>query len=259
MSDESLLLDAVQEVARLAGAQALRFYRTEVQVESKHDGSPVTIADRTAEQRAREWIMRRFPDDGILGEELGDHKPEARRRWVLDPIDGTKTFIRGVPLWGTLVAVAEGMSVLAGAAFFPAVDEMLGAAPGQGCWWNGARAHVSPTADLARATVLATDERFLEHPLRRERWRHVADAAAVSRSWGDCYGYLLVATGRAEVMVDPVLSPWDSAALMPLIVEAGGVFTDWTGAPTGFGGNAIATNTALGPSVRELLGATSSA
>lgn len=259
MSDDSLLLNAVEEVARLAGDQAMRFYGSELQVEAKLDGSPVTIADRTAEQLAREWIMRRFPDDGILGEELGDHQPDARRRWVLDPIDGTKTFVRGVPLWGTLVAVTEGMSVLAGAAFFPAVNEMLAAATGQGLWWNGARARVSETAELARATVLTTDERFLQHPLRGERWRRVADAAAVSRSWGDCYGYLLVATGRAEVMVDPVLSPWDSAALMPLVVEAGGVFTDWTGAPTGFGGNAIATNAALAASVREVLGATSPA
>lgn len=254
MSHDALLLEAVQEVARLAGTQAMRYFRSDLAVEAKRDGSPVTIADRTAEELAREWIMRRFPDDGILGEELGEHRPDARRRWVLDPIDGTKTFVRGVPLWGTLVAVSVGASVLAGAAFFPAVDEMLAAAPGQGCWCNGARTRVSATSDISRATVLTTDERFLDQPLRGERWRRLANAAAVSRSWGDCYGYLLVATGRADVMVDPVLSPWDSAALMPLVVEAGGVFTDWDGAPSGFGGNAVATNAALAAPVREALG-----
>lgn len=254
MSDEALLLEAVEEVARLAGAQAMRYFRSDLAVEAKRDGSPVTVADRTAEQTAREWIMHRFPRDGILGEELGDHQPDALRRWIVDPIDGTKTFVRGVPLWGTLVAVCVGTSVVAGAAFFPALDEMLAAAPGQGCWWNGARAHVSQLADVTRATVLTTDERFREHPLRGERWRRLASEASVSRSWGDCYGYLLVATGRAEVMVDPVLSPWDSAALMPLIVEAGGVFTDWSGAPTAFGGSAVATNAVLAGTVRDLLG-----
>lgn len=260
MSDgPQALLDAVQEVARIAGDQAMRWFRSPLSVEAKRDGSPVTIADRTAEQAARDWIMRRFPSDGILGEEFGEQRRDASRRWILDPIDGTKTFVRGVPLWGTLVAVCEGASVVAGASYFPAVGEMLAAAIGEGCWWNGARTRVSDVADLAAATVLTTDERFPQQPLRRERWRVLADRAAVSRSWGDCYGYLLVATGRAEVMVDPVLNPWDTAALMPAITEAGGVFTDWTGAATPFGGNAIASNAALADEAREILGVPTSA
>lgn len=247
------LLSAVEAVARLAGDIALGFFHSPVVVESKADGSPVTIADRTAEQAARDWIERRFPDDGILGEELGLTRPDARRRWVLDPIDGTKTFIRGVPLWGTLVALCEGDQVLAGAAYFPAVAEMLVAAPSAGCWWNGVSCRVSSQTALAGATVLTTDERFLNDAAQRDGWRRLAGRAAVSRSWGDCYGYLLVSTGRAEVMVDGVLSPWDAAALMPIVEEAGGVFTDWQGTRTAFGGSAVATNRGVAAEARSLL------
>jgi histidinol-phosphatase len=256
-SDLSLLLEATQELARRAGGVALRHFRSALTVEAKIDGSPVTIADRSAEETAREWITRRFPTDGILGEEFGAHLPAAKRRWLIDPVDGTKTFVRGVPLWGTLIAVCEEENVLAGAAFFPAVNEIVGAAPGLGCWWNGSRAQVSNVGQVEAATVLTTDAQFRRSPERRERWQRLAEGAAISRTWGDCYGYLLVATGRAEVMVDGIVAPWDAAALLPVITEAGGVFTDWNGRPTAFGGSIVATNAALAVSARELLGAAS--
>ena len=249
----TLLLEATQEAGRIAGAVALRHFRTELDVKSKVDGSPVTIADREAESAVRDWIGRRFPEDGIEGEELGIVRPDAPRRWVIDPIDGTKTFIRGVPLWGTLIAVVERSEVLAGAAFFPAVDEMVAAAPGESAWWNGTRCAVSRVDRLERATVLTTDERFREDEAKGAGWRRLTSRAAVSRTWGDCYGYLLVATGRAEVMVDAVMAPWDAAALQPIVEEAGGVFTDWSGARTAFGGSAIATNAALAIETRTLL------
>lgn len=247
------LLDAVHEAARVAGDVAMRHYMTSLAIESKSDGSPVTIADREAETAVREWITRRFPEDGIEGEELGVLRPEARRRWVIDPIDGTKTFVRGVPLWGTLVAIVDGTDVLAGAAFFPAVDEMVVAARGEGVWWNDVRCCVSRIDRLERATVLTTDERFVGNDVQRAAWRRLSARALVSRTWGDCYGYLLVATGRAEVMADGSMSAWDAAALAPIIEEAGGVFTDWTGARTAFGGDAIATNGALAVETRTLL------
>lgn len=249
----AVLMEAVEEVARRAGAVALRYFGRGVTVESKNDGSPVTIADRAAEQAAREWIAARFPEDGILGEEMGESDPGGTRRWIIDPIDGTRTFVRGVPLWGTLVAVCEGRDVLAGAAFFPALGEMLVAGKGCGCWWNGARAHVSTVDDMAQATVLTTDDEFRACLSRRDSWRTLSSSAAMARSWGDCYGYLLVATGRAEVMVDPILAPWDAAAFAPAITEAGGVFTDWDGAATAFGGSAVATNAALASAARECL------
>ena len=249
------LLDAATAVARIAGDVALRHFRRGVAVEWKTDGSPVTIADREAERAAREWIGRRYPDHGILGEEQGETGVGATYRWIVDPIDGTKTFVRGVPLWGTLVAIARGEEVVAGAAYFPAVSEMIAAAPGAGCWSNGARCRVSSVATLGDATVLTTDERFRHTPQHVDGWRSLAARSAVARSWGDCYGYLLVATGRAEVMIDGIVGPWDTAALYPIITEAGGTFTDWSGRATGFGGSAIATNAALAHDARAILGA----
>ena len=249
----SLLLEAARDAARVAGDIAMRHYRTALAVESKADGSPVTIADREAEGAVREWIAERFPEDAIEGEELGITRGDARRRWVIDPIDGTKTFVRGVPLWGALIAVVEGREVLAGAAYFPAVGEIIAAAPGEGAWWNDARCAVSRVDRLDRATVLTTDARFPTDDAKRSAWQELSRRALVSQTWGDCYGYLLVATGRAEVMADPRMSVWDAAALQPIIEEAGGVFTDWTGARTAFGGNAIATNAELAAETRALL------
>jgi histidinol phosphatase-like enzyme (inositol monophosphatase family) len=247
------LMQAAAQVAQLAGDVAAGYFGMGVAVDLKADGSPVTIADRTAEERARAWIEQRFPADGILGEEFGVTRPDARRRWVLDPIDGTKSFVRGVPLWGTLVAVCEGEEVLAGAVYLPMAGELVVAAPGCGAWANGARCQVSGNSAVAGATVLTTDERFSEAPHYRGGWERLSHRASVSRTWGDCYGYVLVATGRAEAMVDPVLSPWDAAAVMPIVTEAGGVFTSWTGQPTAFGGSAVATNAALAREVRLLL------
>lgn len=246
-------LQAVAEVAKVAGDFAMSLYGKNVAVDVKGDGSPVTAADRGAEERARRWIEEQFPEDGILGEEFGDVRPEAKRRWIIDPIDGTKSFVRTVPLWGTLVAVTEGESVLAGCAYFPAVEEIVVAAVGDGCFWNGARCSVSSQSDLASATVVVTDDTFAERDERAQSWRALARSAGVVRTWGDCYGYLLLATGRADVMIDDVVSPWDAAALYPIVTEAGGIFTDWLGRPTAFGGDIIATNSALGARVREIL------
>ena len=248
------LMEAATEAARRAGETALAYFGRGIPVDVKPDGSPVTDADRAAEEVARDWIAARFSADGILGEEHGALRGDAPRRWLIDPIDGTKSFVRGVPLWGSLVAVVEGDRVLAGAACFPALGERLAAAPGLGCWWNDVRCRVSSVADIGRATVLISDERFATGMAREDGWRRLAAAAAVSRTWGDCYGYLLVATGRAEVMADPMVSAWDVAALVPIIEEAGGVFTDWEGQRGYAGGSAIATNAALAEAARGLLG-----
>jgi histidinol-phosphatase len=248
-------MQAVAELARVAGDCAFDFFGDDLTVEAKSDGSPVTVADRSAERLARSWIEERFPDDGIVGEEFGAEGANAKRRWIIDPIDGTKSFVRGVPLWGTLVAVADAESIIAGAAFFPALGELIVAAPGEGCWWNDKMCVVSAVADLSKATVLTTDARFVNDDKRRERWDDLSRRAALSRSWGDCYGYLLVATGRAEVMVDPIVSEWDTALFLPIITEAGGVFTDWSGTVTPYGGSAIATNSALADETRRILGA----
>jgi len=243
-------MQGAEAVARLAGAVALRHYRTALTVETKGDGSPVTIADREAESVARAWLAEHFPADGILGEEFGETEGTSGRRWMLDPIDGTKSFVRGVPLWGTLVALVEGERVLAGAADYPAVDELVVAAPGEGCWWNGRRASVSAVSSLDEATALITDDRTFPSAAQRSGWGRLAGAVRIARGWGDCYGYLLVATGRAEIMVDPIMNPWDAACFQPIIEEAGGVFTDLHRHPTAFGGQVIATNAAVSAAAR---------
>lgn len=250
MPDE--LLEAAAEAARVAGQAALAHWRKNLAVERKLDGSPVTRADREGEMAARVWLAGRFPDDGILGEELGEHAGTSGRRWILDPIDGTKSFVRGVPLWGSLVAVAEGEAVLAGAMCFPALGELIAAAPGRGCWHDGVRAQVSAVDAIAEATLLTTALPTSDWPAAL---RGLVDAAGIARTWGDCYGYLLVATGRAEVMLDLRMSAWDSACLLPIIEEAGGVFTDLAGRRTAFGGSALATNAVLAGAVRAQLGA----
>ena len=161
--------------------------------------------------------------------------------------------MRGVPLWGSLVAVVEGERVLAGAASFPALGETVAAAAGCGCWHNGSRAKVSDVADLGAATVLITDPRVFSPPSGRDRWEQLARSAAVSRSWGDAFGYLMVATGRAEVMVDAIVNAWDIACFLPIIEEAGGVFTSLDGTVTAFGGHSIATNAAFAAESRRIL------
>ena len=253
MSGAGTYMAAVAEVAAIAGDVAMEYYGTNPATRTKSDGSPVSVADTSAEQAAREWIESHFPEDGIVGEELPSVREKAARRWIIDPIDGTYTFLQSVPLWGTLVAVAEGDDVIAGAAYFPALDEKIVAARGEGCWWNGSRAVVSTVAELSEARLVTTDARFLRDDARRERWTRLQNGARTMRTWGDCYGYLLVATGRADIMIDDVISDWDGAAFMPIITEAGGEFTDWRGRATAFGGDAIATNGKLGGIVRDIL------
>lgn len=247
----SSLLQAAAEAAAIAGDTALRWYRRGIDVDAKADGSPVTIADREAERAARDWIAKRFPADAIEGEELEMRPGTSGRTWLIDPVDGTRSFVRGVPLWGALVAVLEGNRVLAGAAHYPAVGESLAAAPGEGCWHNGARCRVSGVGRLDEATVLITDERGFTQERWRRSWRRLADIAGATRTWGDCFGYLLVATGRAEIMIDPRLHPWDAACFVPIIDEAGGRLTDLDGRawPLPHG---IATNGALADLGREL-------
>lgn len=246
-------LQAVSELSRIMGENAMKHYRSSLAVETKSDGTPVTVADKSSERLAREWIARRFPRDGIIGEEFDPTNQAAARRWIIDPIDGTKAFVRGVPFWGCLVAVADADDVLAGAVSFPALQETLAAARGEGAWSNDEVCKVSGCSRIDEATVLTTDASFRGFPGKLERWNALVGRAAVSRTWGDCVGYLLVATGRAEVMVDPIVNAWDIAAVVPAIIEAGGKFTDWSGNVTAIGGDAIATNANLAVEARMIL------
>ena len=247
------LLEFAVEVAWRAGKVTLAHYQTGISAETKPDHSPVTLADRAAEQMARDLISTRFAHDSILGEELGQTNPGASRRWILDPIDGTRSFIHGVPLYGVLLAVEDDGEPVLGVIHFPALDETVYAALGEGCWWNGRRALVSDTTSMDDALIVTTDYEAIEKYGHAAAWGRIRGRAGQVRTWGDCYGHALVATGRADAMFDPVMSVWDAAALKPIIEEAGGVFTDWSGTSTHDGGSAISTNTALAREIRALI------
>lgn len=247
------LMEFAVDAAARAGAITLQHYQTAIAAETKADASPVTVADREAERTLRALIAARFPEDGILGEEHGVIRPDASRRWILDPIDGTRSYVRGVPLYGVLIALEEAGMVLLGVAHFPALRETVAAAHGLGCWWNGRRARVSDVARLEDSLILTTDVEKMEELGMGAAWNAVRARAGTARTWGDCYGHVLVATGRAEAMLDPVLAPWDVAALSPIVEEAGGVFTDWAGNRTHRGGSGIATNAAIAAEVRAAL------
>lgn len=240
------------DAAWLAGRSTLSHFQTEVTVDMKPDRSPVTVADRSAERLLRDAIAARFPDHAVLGEEFGAGGNRSDYRWVIDPIDGTQSFIRGVPLYGVLVALEIDGKPAVGVTHFPALNETIAAADGLGCWWNGRRARVSATATLEEAAVGYSDSRML-HDRLRDRWPAFQRATGVQRGWGDCYGHCLVATGRLDIMLDPVMNPWDCAALIPILREAGGTFTDWTGQGRSDGGDAFSTNGRLFESVRGWL------
>lgn len=244
------------DVAWRAGRITLGHFQTGISAEMKEDATPVTAADREAEQVARRMIERRFPHDGILGEEFGATRTDAPRRWVIDPIDGTRSFVRGVPLYGVLIALEESERALLGVIHLPALNETVWAGRGIGCWWNGRRTRVSDVARLDEALLLTSDVAGIHRHGRADGWNRLVEDGVLTRTWGDCYGYALVATGRAEAMVDPVLSIWDAAALAPIIEEAGGVITDWDGRPSHRSGHLVATNAALASEIRARLGAT---
>ena len=247
-NDISKRLELAVEVAREAGMITLEHFRdADLLVERKADDSPVTVADRRAEEHLRRRISDGFAGDAILGEELPDRPGDSGFRWILDPIDGTKSFIHGVPLYGTLVAVEHQDQPVLGVIRIPALDQCVYAAAGRGAWLvEGKRppraVKVSACDELSESLFLTSEVDSFDEIDRRDAYFKLQDAARLSRTWGDCYGYFLVATGRAEVMVDPVVAVWDIAAAMLIIEEAGGSFTDWDGQRTYRSGNAIATN-----------------
>jgi histidinol phosphatase-like enzyme (inositol monophosphatase family) len=241
-----------------AGRLTLQYFQQDnYQIERKSDCSPVTIADRSAEELLRQRIAASFPADGILGEEFGVTPGTSGFNWILDPIDGTKSFISGVPLYGTMVAIEHEQKALAGLVSMPALDEGIYASVGDGAW------HFRGDKPLRRCRVsqksladgLLVTSQFDSFAARgaAAAFEAVQKAAYVTRTWGDCYGYFLVATGRAEVMIDPILNVWDAAAVQPIVEEAGGRFTDWQGNATIHAGEAVATNGVVAEQVLAIL------
>jgi len=247
------LLDLAVEAACLGGKRTLAYFNAGVDAVLKPDGTPVTAADQEAEQLIVRQISRYFPDHAILGEESGAKPPTGGSdiRWIIDPLDGTKTFLQGVPLYGTLIGVEIAGRVDVGVMYFPAINELICAARGLGCRWNGRAARVSQTRDLKSAIVLCTDD--ASGRSRGRGYESLVSSCKYMRTWGDCYGYALITTGRADVMIDPRMNPWDCAALLPCLEEAGGRFTDWQGKPTIWGNDAVGTNGVLHETVIKML------
>lgn len=237
---------AAVEIARAAGKLTLEHFRSPISVERKGDDSPVTVADKNAEKLVRSELQRLFPQDAILGEEFGNQTGESEYQWIIDPIDGTKSFIFGVPLYSTLLSLSHRGHTTAGIIYIPALDEMVLAAKGQGAWHSQCgdtprRCYVSHRP-LTEGAFLTSQVDSFATVGAEEGFLRIQQEAYVTRTWGDGYGYLLVATGRAELMVDPVANPWDLAAVQIVVEEAGGTFSDWLGNTTPFGGNGIGSN-----------------
>jgi histidinol phosphatase-like enzyme (inositol monophosphatase family) len=254
VNERKELLDFALKLARGAGEITLQYFRRQPETSKKSDGSYVTIADREAESYLRRHIAERFPDDGVLGEEEGETHGISGRRWILDPIDGTFAFVHGVPLYGVLIAVEIDNEMSVGVVNMPALGEIVSAAKGFGSFFNGEPARVSTTSKLDDALLLSTSFIACTRAGFGREAESLQARAKESRTWGDSYRYVLVATGRADVMLDPVMNLWDCAPLLPIMEEAGGTFTDWRGVRTAAGGNAIATNGLLFDEVMELIG-----
>ncbi len=252
-------LDLAINAARKAGALILDYYQSSgLKVDLKSDNSPVTTADRGAERLLRDAIAEDFPDDGVMGEELEEKPSSNGYRWILDPLDGTKSFIHGVPLFGTLIGLEYEDRVVLGVCRFPALDEVVYAVEGQGAWWQigdqeARPAHVSAISNVSEALFCTTDVPDWDTINKRHVFDQMCRETALNRCWGDCYGHILVATGRAEVMIDPLLNAWDAAALLPILEEAGGHFVDWNGNSTIYSGNGLSVNAALKDSVLQIL------
>ena len=253
--DLQTYLEFARETAREAGALTMRYFQTDAATaDFKSDDTPVTIADREAEQLIRSRIEERYPEHAIVGEEFGETENAATHRWIIDPIDGTKSFVHGVPLYAVLLALEIDGRVEVGVAYFPALDEMISAASGSGADWNGKPAMVSRETRLDRAVCCHIDTAYFGKNGKAEPWKRLQEAVYYNAGWCDAYGYLLVATGRAEVMLDPVMAVWDCGPFPPIFREAGGYFGDWEGNDGRINaGEAMATTPALLPAVLDAL------
>ncbi len=248
-ADAELLNEAV-ELTREAGRLTLEWFNDhELSVRRKDDGSPVTDADKTAESFLREALSNRFPDDTVIGEEFPEEQGTSGRTWVIDPIDGTRSFVRGVPLYTTLLAMIDPHGPAIGVAAVPPLDEAVWAGRGLGCFHNGRRCQVSPQTELSRSYLCASGfEWWPEGAFDRVR-----TSGARMRTWGDGYGYVLVATGRTEAMIDPGLNLWDIAPMLVIIPEAGGQITQWNGSTSAGAGDWVTTNGPFHEELRTLL------
>lgn len=255
----STRLQAAILLAQQAGTLIQRHFQADgLLVEAKADESPVTIADRDAELLIRHGISSQFPEDSILGEEFPNVTGTSEYRWIIDPIDGTKPFVHGVPLFGTLIGIEKAGRMASGVCHLPAMNETIFAEDGLGCWWQIQnqplrRTTASQTESLADARLMFTEPTHWRRTGRFDAIVEVMDQVRVARGWGDCFGHIMVATGRAEIAIDPLMSAWDIAALIPILREAGASCTSWKGEENVFGGDGVSVIPQLRKSVIDIL------
>ncbi|HET6400124.1 MAG TPA: inositol monophosphatase family protein [Candidatus Kapabacteria bacterium] len=248
------LREWMEEIARGAGEITLRYFnKPNLEIITKSDASPVTRADRESEEYLRARIREHFPEDVILGEEYGSQGSNPDRRWILDPLDGTKSFIHSVPIYGVLVALEEEGRVTHGVVYLPALGEIVSAATGKGCFWNGERSHVSEKISLSESLLCTTSPSRLEDLIGRSKYDKITRSFGLYRGWGDCWGHILVATGRAEAMLDARTAIWDAAPLGVIVEEAGGEYFDFRGNKTIDGGHLASCAIGIAAEVKEML------
>ncbi|MCX8105707.1 MAG: histidinol-phosphatase [Ignavibacterium album] len=240
-----LLADKSAEIIR-------QNFRKSIEVEQKSDLSPVTIADKQSEEIMRDLIQKEFPNHGIIGEEFGEEKPEADFVWILDPIDGTKSFICGALSFGTLIALTYKNQPVLGVINHPILNEFL-IGDNKICLLNDVQVKVREKNNLSEAVLLTTDHLNIKKYQNSEKFERLINSVWLYRNWGDCYGYYLLATGFADIMIDPIMSVWDTMALLPIVNGAGGIITDYHGHDATKGNSIIAATPKLHSKVIELL------
>jgi histidinol phosphatase-like enzyme (inositol monophosphatase family) len=215
-------------LARISGEVIRTYFRSKLSVDRKGDNSPVTIADRKAEELMREAILKHYPDDGIIGEEFGEYKGKTEYTWVLDPIDGTNSFICGTVNFGTLIALLRNGEPILGVFNQPILNELL-LGDNETAFLNEKIVSVRNCDELSDAVLLTTDHLNIEKYQDAKKFDSLIRKVKFYRGWGDCYGYYLLATGFVDIMIDPIMSLWDIAAIVPIIKGAGGIITDFEG------------------------------
>lgn len=250
--DINAIHKAAIDIAKKGGEHTLNYFREEIEVMRKGDNSPVTIADREAEELMRDEISELFPGHGIIGEEHGSINTNSSVQWILDPIDGTKSFVHGVPLYTTLLGVLYNKEPVVGIIYAPALEELCEAAKGKGARLNGKACSVRPCTGLSDATFLSTDATTSSEFGFGDEFETLLRKTRINRTWGDAYGHMMVATGRADLMFDPILNIWDAAPLLTVLQEAGGVFCDVSGNETIETGNGISCSKQLLAEVLEV-------
>lgn len=252
MSELNELKIFCKELSVISGNIIKNYWRKEINIETKKDESPVTIADKKAEEAMREIIMKEFPEHGILGEEFGEHNSNAEYKWILDPIDGTKSFICGTVTFGTLIALTKNDQPIIGVINQPILNEFL-IGDNFSSFLNEQKVNVSKCDKIENSVLLTTDYLNIEKYQNKNGFDELMKKTKLFRMWGDCYGYYLIATGFAEIMIDPIMNPWDSLALIPIINGAGGKITDYQGNDPVIGNSIVATNGKIHDEVIKIL------